>query len=357
MFSSGTTGKEKGVVLDHGADIALAQNVSQGAQIKHDNVEFILSPLNHSHGLRRYYANMYLGASVVIQDSVMNINNLFEKTDKYLVNSMDMVPSALKVVLALGGEQFAKYADRIRYLQFGGAPLPEEQRQTLRKMFPRSHLYNMYGSTESGVSCICDFSSDSDKNSIGWPSCNSELFVADEEHKRVESSAAHPGILACRSSANMRGYWNDSFCAIEHAEYTESKDAFYSDDLAYIKKSGEVILLGRRNDVINVGGFKVLPQEIEETALLAEGVKDCACAAVSDDNYGQLPVLLVVLDHNTALSRDFQIRLRKFLSERIETYKVPADIVQVHSIPRTAKGSVQRRKLADLLSGLNRSKE
>ena len=103
LFTTGTTGSEKGIVISFENNIAIAENVIAGTGMKDDNVELILSPFNHSHGLRRYYANMYKGASVVMQSSLVFVKNLFYKMDKYKVNSIDMVPSTLSVLLKMSG--------------------------------------------------------------------------------------------------------------------------------------------------------------------------------------------------------------------------------------------------------------
>ena len=114
LFSTGTTGKEKGIEITNANNVALAENVIYGVEMKDDNVELIPSPMNHSHGLRRYYANMYNGASVIVQNGVMNAKLFFNLMDKYKVNSIDLVPTALSVLLKLSKDKFGEYKEILR---------------------------------------------------------------------------------------------------------------------------------------------------------------------------------------------------------------------------------------------------
>ncbi|HAH70414.1 MAG TPA: hypothetical protein DCL74_01315, partial [Succinivibrionaceae bacterium] len=207
LFTTGSTGDEKGIMISFANNVAIAENVIHGVLMQEDNIEFILSPFNHSHGLRRYYANMLKGATVVMQNSVVYVKNVFDKIDKYHVNSMDMVPSALTLFLKLSQEHLSKYQDSMRYIQLGAAPILEGNKEKLRKLLPKTKLYNMYGSTESGVSCIYEFSSDTKANCIGKPAYNSTIFVVDDKRQEIKSNREQPGYLACKSKANMLSYY------------------------------------------------------------------------------------------------------------------------------------------------------
>ena len=142
LFSTGTTGKEKGIEITNANNIALAENVIYGVEMKEDNVELIPSPMNHSHGLRRYYANMYRGTSVIVQNGVMNAKLFFSLMDKYKVNSIDLVPTALSVLLKLSKDKFGEYKEMLRYIQLGSAPLMEEDKNKIKRLLPGTRLYN-----------------------------------------------------------------------------------------------------------------------------------------------------------------------------------------------------------------------
>lgn len=339
LFSTGTTGREKGIVLTHGNDIALAENVIHGVEMAADNVEMIPSPMNHSHGLRRYYGNMVNGTSVVVLGSAMNMKQFFKNMDEYGVNALDLVPAALTAVLKLSRGRLKDYADRIRYIQFGAAPMPEADRREICRLLPHSRLYNFYGSTESGCVALYNFNRpDAKPNCIGKPACNARLFFVDDERREIETSADRAGLLASAGGMNMLGYWQDD----EETARAMADGVIYSNDEAYLDADGDIILLGRRGYVINVGGNKVAPEEIEDAAMGFEGVADCAAVPVSDPHRGHVPKLYVQPKPGCAV--DFAA-LRAFLAGRLEAYKVPALIEAIDRVPRTYNGKLLRREL------------
>ena len=339
LFSTGTTGKEKGIVLTHKNDIALASNVIHGVEMEEDNVEMIPSPLNHSHGLRRYYANMVKGATVIILGSVMNIKKFFRNLDEYKVNSMDMVPTALSVVLKLSKNRLGDYKDRIRYIQLGAAPLIKEDKEKICALLPDSRLYNFYGSTESGCIVIYNFNKENAKdNCIGKAAVNAEIIVVDENRNVIESSKEKTGLLACKGDMNMSGYWEDK----EETEKVLADGIIYTNDEVYFDDDGDIILLGRKGDVINSAGNKIAPEEIENAARKIEGIKDAACIGIYDKTRGSVPKLFVVMDKGYQFDKSL---IRKSLGEMLEPYKVPAVIEEINEIPRTFNGKILRREL------------
>lgn len=339
LFSTGTTGKEKGIVLTHGNDVALAENVMAGVHMEPDNVELIPSPMNHSHGLRRYYGNMLCGGTVVLLTGVLNVRGLFGAVETYGVNAMDLVPSALSVLLKLSKGKLAEYRRQIRYIQLGAAPLMKADKEELKRLLPETRLYNFYGSTESGCICIYEFGHGADKeNCIGRPACNARIVITDEDRRPIRSSRENPGILASYGEMNMLGYWQDP----AETEKVLADGYVYTDDEAYFDEDGDIILLGRRGDVINVGGNKVSPEEIENAAKKMDGVADCACVPVPDPLKGAVPKLFVQMERG----RPFDpAALSGYLAERLEPYKVPKYFEAIEQIPRTFNGKILRRKL------------
>jgi len=339
LFSTGTTGKEKGIVITHKNNIALAENVIYGVEMEKDNVELIPSPMNHAHGLRRSSANMYNGCTVILLGSVMNILRFFQALDKYGVNSIDLVPTALSVVLKLSKTKLSEYKDRLRYIQFGAAPMMEADQQKICQLLPQTRLYNFYGSTESGCICIYNFNRPDDKkHCIGKPAHNAEIIIVDDEHRPISSSAENTGLLASIGKMNMPGYWKDE----EETSRVLIDGVVYTNDVAYYDQDGDIILLGRKGDVINVGGNKVSPEEIENAAKSIPEVADCGVIPVPDSMKGSVPKLFVQLQPGAAFD---PIAIRSFLAGKLEPYKVPEYIEQIQRIPRSYNGKLLRKEL------------
>ncbi len=339
LFSTGTTGVEKGIVIRHKNNIALAENVMYGVKMQADNVEMIPSPMNHSHGLRRYYANMYNGSSVIILGSVIDMARFFGNIERYGVNSMDLVPTALTVLLRLSKGKLAEYKEQIRYIQFGSAPLLEGDVEKVRAMLPKTRMYNFYGSTESGCTCIYEFNRcDAKKNCIGKPTHNVHVSIVDDERRPIKSSKEHAGFIATAGKMNTSGYWEDEAETVR----AMADGVVYSNDIGYVDEDGDIMLLGRKGDIINVGGNKVSPEEIENATVKIPEIADCGCIAVFDKSKGQVPKLFVQLVPGARF--DAKI-IRSFLANLLEPYKVPVYIERIEKIPRSFNGKLLRKEL------------
>ncbi len=341
LFTTGTTGVSKGIEILHKNVIAVAENVIDGVEMEKDNVELIPVPVSHSHGLRRYYANMLNGSAVVILGSIVFVQVVLDCIEKYKVTAMDLVPAALASLLKLSEDKLGDYKEQIRYIQLGSAPIPENDKNTLRRLLPNSRLYNFYGTTESGCSCILDFNAVKDKkNCIGRPTCHAKFAFMDEDGNPVKATAERPGFLACAGDMNMVGYYK-----ADELNYEIFKNSYIqTQDLAYMGEDGLIYMLGRQGDVIEAGGNKVSPVEIEEVAIQCEGIEDCACVPVASPILGKEPKLYVVIQKG--YSFDYQ-EIYQFLKERLEAYKVPKIIEEIEAVPRTYNGKIQRNKLIE----------
>lgn len=342
LFSTGTTGKEKGIVLTHKSAVSVAENIVNAVNMQSDNIEMIPSPLNHSHGLRSYYANMLCGATVVIISNVIDMPSFFYNLEYYRVNSLDLVPAALSVILRLSKNKLGDYRDKLRFIEFGSAAMSDEDKEKVISLLPGVPLYNFYGSTESGRVTVYNFNTDNIKRGcIGKPTCNVDFKIVNESKKTIQSSSDCTGLLATAGSMNMLCYLDDEF----ETEMVLSDGFVYSNDEAYVDEDGDIILLGRKSDVLNVGGKKVSPEEIENVAKRFFGIEDCGCIGAISEVLGVEPKLYVQVKKGIALDI---ILFKKFLQENLESYKVPQKIEQIKKIPRTFNGKLLRKELQNL---------
>ncbi len=339
LYTTGTTGKPKGIMISNQNNVAVAENILYGTEMKKDSVELIPLPLSHSHGLRSCYAHFINGSTVVLADGVLKVKEIFELIEKYHVTALDLSPSAAKILLKLSKGNFTGYKDRIDYIQIGTAMLGEDVKADMCQIFDKSRLYNCYGSTESGRSCILDFNHMRGySNCIGRPSKNAEFIITDENRKPIVSSEENMGLVAVAGKMNMAGYWKDEATT----NSVKQGDYIYTNDIGYIDADGFVYVLGRADDVINYQGIKIAPEDIEQGAMKFPQVADCACVPMPDKICGQVPKLFVVAEDAENFPRKEFI---EHLSTVLEANKMPKKIELINSIPRTANGKVQRKKL------------
>lgn len=341
LYTTGTTGTSKGIEMTHGSNVALAENVKYGTEMKEGNVEFIPLPLSHSHGLRCAYANLLNGSAVVLTEGVLRVREVFELIEKYKVTAMDLSPSAVLVLEQLAEGKLAEYAPQIDYIQVGTEPLQEKVKEILMNGFPEARLYNFYGSTESGRTCVLDFNQEKDrKRCIGKPARNAVFLVTDENRVPIVSSKDHMGLLASAGAMNMKGYWKQP----ELTAQTMQNGYVYTNDMGYIDEDGFVYMYGRKDNVINCQGIKISPEEIEEVARRYEKIIDCACVPMEDKISGQAPKLYVVVREEGTFNKK---EMFDFLKRHIDANKLPKVIAVIDEIPRTSNGKIHRAKLAE----------
>ncbi len=341
LYTTGTTGASKGIEVTNSNNIALAENVKYGTEMKEGNVEWIPLPLSHSHGLRCCYANMLNGSAVVLTEGVSWVKQIFALLEKYHVTSMDISPSAVTVLHQLAKGKLAEISRQMDYIQVGTEALQEHVKEILISLFPNTRLYNFYGSTESGRTCVLDFNKERGRaGCIGKPTKNATFLVTDEGRRPIESSKEHMGLLATAGAMNMKGYWKQP----ELTQKVMQGGYVYTNDLGYIDEDGYVYMQGRKDDIINYKGIKIAPEEIEESARKYKEVLDCACVAKEDKLSGQVPKLFVVVRDKEAFQKKDMF---DFLKKCINANKMPKEIEVIDEIPRTYNGKVQRRKLAE----------
>ncbi len=326
LFTTGTTGDSKGVMVSNRAIIADAENLIDRIGFTPELTFIICGPLNHIGSLSKIFPVVVQGATLYILEGVKDLGKLFHAMDYPCPKvATFMVPATVRILLQLAKKQLASYADKIDFIESGGAPLPPSDMQELCATLPKSRLYNTYASTETGIVCSYNYN-----DGICLPGClgnhmkNSEAFITPE------------GRVACKGETLMTGYANDP----ERTNEILRDGIVYMADNGEIDAEGRLFLQGRNDDVINIGGYKVTPTEVEDAALSFDGVKDCICISASVPAMGTVLKLLYVAKDGMAIDKR---SLAKHIAGQIEAYKVPMRYEQVDSIARTYNGKLNRK--------------
>ena len=335
LYTTGTTGASKGIVLSHTAEVAVAQNVFYGTHMEMDTVELVPMPISHSYGLRHVFGLLLGGRSAVLSDGVSMAGDLFGLMDRYGVNAISLTPAAVNVLRRVSGDRLGEYRDRLRYIQLGTAGVDPSMKAYLLALLPNSRLYQYYSSTEAGCACIQDFSHAVDSRRVGRPAVNAHFEIVDDEGRPIESGEDRWGRIACLGPMNMTGYDGDPALT----ERAMSGGYVISGDIGYLDGEGYLCFVGRAGDIINAGGFKVAPQEVEAAAMATGVLTECACCGEPDEVLGQAPVLYAVPKPDCA----FDPRaILAALSRSLEPYKLPRRVARLAALPRNAIGKVQR---------------
>ena len=326
LYTTGTTGQSKGVMVSHRALIADAENLIAGQGFSHDLVFVINGPLNHIGSLSKIWPCIILGATIVIIEGMKDLNAFFRTLD-YPAKKMAtfFVPATIRMILQFASEKLASYAHKLDFIESGAAPLPQADMLRLCELLPKTRLYNTYASTETGIIATYNYNDGRCMaNCLGRPMPHSRVLITSE------------GLIACQGDTLMSGYVGDP----ELTATILRDDTVFTSDIGTLDEEGMLHLSGRASDVINVGGFKVSPIEVEEVAMSNPMVSDCICISAAHPVTGRALKLLVV----TSLGQTLDKRsLARYLADRLEPYKVPMLYEQVDTIARTYNGKLDRK--------------
>lgn len=346
IFTSGTTGKPKGVMLSYKAVYHILKNTMNGIGITEEERLLLPLPLHHSFALRELRAVLYAGAAVILQNGFTFAKEIEKNLDLYQCTALAAVPSSMETIAGQMQDRFANVAGRFRYIEVGAGALSVEQRKRLVKLLPNTIICNTWGSSESGGALFLNVSkivADPMKvQSIGKPLSCVEISVLDEQGNRTAGDREHPGRMALKGNMQMSGYWGQKELSVQ----TLKDGWLITNDLVYLDADGYVYMLGRADDIINVGGEKVSPVEVENVASEYPHIRECACIGVEDPEkvLGKVPILFVTVRDGLYSEEG----LRLFLAERLERYKLPKRYIPLLELPRNRMQKIERDVLRDI---------
>ena len=346
LFTTGTTGKPKGVMLTHWNVYHILKNTIDGIGILPEDRVLLPLPLNHSFALRVLRAVLYQGATVILQNGFTFAKEVENNVTMYDCNAMAAVPASYEVMRGQMQDKFAEVLGKMRYIEFSAGSLSVRQRREIVALLPDTQIHNTWGSSESGGAIFCNVTEAAKDErrigSLGKPlPCVEAKIINPEGHQTIESNAANPGRMALKGDMQMSGYWKRP----DLTQNTLVDGWLLTGDMAYIDEDGFIFMLGRADDIINVGGEKVSPIEVENLAGQYPQIRECACIGAEDPDgvLGQVPVLFVVT--NPGYAED---ALVKFLLSKAERYKLPKKFIQIEALPRNKMQKVDRKALKKL---------
>ena len=340
LFTTGTTGSPKGVPLTFLNESAAARNINEYIQNKEEDVELLALPVSHSFGLGRVRCCLSNGQTIILLGSFVNTKKIFRTIEEEQVTGFTMVPASWKFLQKMSGIRLADYASQLKYIEMGSAYLSEVEKQDLATLFPHTRVTMHYGLTEASRSAFMEFhDDDSHLSSVGKASPHTDIKVFSD--KGVQLPSGQEGEICVKGEHVTKGY-----LSIDNSESFYG-DYFRTGDLGIIDDNGYIYLKARIKELINVGGKKVSPTEVDEQLQKIEGVSDCACVAAKDPDgvLGEVVKAFIVRLPDTELTFD---DIKSQLLGKLESYKIPVLFEWIDSIPRTQNGKVQRNILQNI---------
>lgn len=326
LFTTGTTGTSKGTMISRGAIMADAENLIDGQGFTSDLTFIITGPLNHIGSLSKIWPCIVVGATIRLLDGLKDMDSFFRAVEGAAGKvATFQVPASLRMILQLAGPRLRGCTDKFDFIETGAAPMAQADMEALCRALPHTRLYNTYASTETGIIATHDFNAGPcEAGCLGKPMRHSRLSISDD------------GYIYCYGPTLMSGYLGDpvatSRVLIDGAVHTADKGR--------IDACGHLHLSGRDGDLINAGGFKINPVEVEDAAMAYPEVEDCICVPSPHPVLGTALRLIVVTASGASLDKK---GLAAFLSRKLERHKVPLLYTVTDKIRRTYNGKLDRK--------------
>lgn len=303
LFSSGSTGKPKAMI--HNLDMLLHTYL----QKKHRILNFLVFLMfDHIGGLNTLFNCLSIGSILTIPEN-RRPDHICYLIEKYKINILPSSPTFLNLLLI--GKSFENYdLSSLRMITYGTEPMPESLLVKLKEVLPSVKFIQTFGTSETGIIRTTSKSSESTLMKIDDP---------DQEFKIVD------GELWLRSKTQILGY-------INHNNESFTDDGWFkTGDLVEKFEDGYLRIVGRSKEVINVGGEKVLPSEIESVVLELQEIHDCKARGVTNAITGQMVVVDVVINSDHGF-HEIKSIIRNHCRKKLDPFKVPAKINIVESI-------------------------
>jgi acyl-CoA ligase (AMP-forming) (exosortase A-associated) len=346
LYTSGSTGAPKGVVLTHRNLVAGAESVAHYLHNQPDDVIPAVLPLSFDAGLSQLTTGFHAGAHVLLMNYLLP-GDLVRLCARHRVTGLTCVPP---LWIRLAEQDWPAGATRhLRYFASTGGRMPKATLDRLRAIFPAATPYLMYGLTEAFRSTYLDPAEvDRRPDSIGKAVPNAEILVV-----RPDGSPCDPGEegeLVHRGALVAMGYWNDPERTAARfrpapgrpAGVPTDELAVWSGDAAVRDQDGFLYFVGRMDEMIKTSGYRVSPTEIEEVAYDTGLVRDAVALGRDDPRLGQQIVLVVTPAGGAALDPE---RLRAVLRDTLPRYLVPQEVLVRRELARSPNGKLDRARI------------
>lgn len=349
LYTSGSTGNPKGVMLSHRNLVAGASSVADYLENNADDVLLAALPLSFDAGLSQLTTGFLCGARVALLNYLLP-RDVISAVEKECVTGLTAVPPLW--IQLVQHEWPAAAADHLRYIANTGGRMPRSLLATLRTRLPKTSVFLMYGLTEAfRATYLAPEEADLRPDSIGKAIPNAEVLVLRPDG--TECSPNEPGELVQRGALVAMGYWNDPAGTAERFRplpqplpgATQPEIAVFSGDTVRRDEDGYLYFIGRRDELIKTSGYRVSPTEIEEVLYASRLVSECAAFGVEHSVLGQsIHVVAVPAAGKTLDAASLLADCRN----RLPTYMVPAHIeIRAGHLPRNPNGKLDRAALAE----------
>jgi acyl-CoA synthetase (AMP-forming)/AMP-acid ligase II len=350
MYTSGTTGKPKGVPLRHSGFISyILENVAPAdPEIEERNL--LTVPLYHVAGIQAMLAAVYGGRTLVLMRQ-FETEKWLQTVQQEKVTRAMLVPTMLKWVIE--HPDFKKYdLSSLRVITYGAASMPSEVIKKAIAQLPEVQFINAFGQTETASTIsvlgpddhIIEGSEEEKQKKLYRLSCSIGRPLPDVEVKIVDNEGnilppCQVGEIIARGRRVMTEYWQDA----EKTQKAMTPDGWLrTGDQGWMDEEGYLYLAGRCDDMIIRGGENISPEEVEDILCCCPKIDEAACIGVPDPDWGEEPKAIVVLKPGETATEE---EIIEYCQEKLAGFKRPRSVVFVDGLPRNPMGKVLKTEL------------
>jgi acyl-coenzyme A synthetase/AMP-(fatty) acid ligase len=352
MYTSGTTGKPKGVVRTHEAVLGQYYNANITQGVLPTDKALLVMPMCHVNSIHYSYSYTLVTASIMVYDMIsFDPEDMLKTLSEYHITFTSLVPTHYIMMLALPDEvKNAFDVGQVRQLLISSAPARKDLKLAIMDHFKNAELWEAYGSTEAGLVTMLRPEDQFRKlGSIGKEVFGSDrIKILDDDGHMVPDGEV--GELYSRTPSVFKEYWNDP-------EKTKAafKDGWFSaGDMCKRDEEGYYYLVDRKANMIITGGENVYPSEVENVISAHEAVKEIAVIGIPDKKWGDAVKAVVVLHDDFQPNDTLAAEIMDFCKGKIAGYKRPksVDFIKDEEMPRTGTGKIMHRVLRERYSAL-----
>jgi len=345
MFTSGSTGQEKGVMLTHHNLACNTRDILGYLGLSSEDRVMVVLPFYYCYGASLLHTHLMAGASLVLNNRFMFPVKVLDEMVEKRCTGLAGVPSTFQILL-----RKANFAERrfpnLRWLQQAGGKLPNRFLREIRRAMPDVRLFVMYGQTEATarLSYLPPEKLDDKLGAIGRVGRtlpHTRLAVVRPDGAPVELGSDEPGEIVASGENIAPGYWDDP----EETRRYFREGRLWTGDLARVDKDGYIFVAGRARDFIKSMGNRVGPGEIEGVIAGMDEVVEVAVVGVPDDVWGEAVKAYIVPTRPGVLSAH---DVRRHCLKRLPNYKIPYYVEFLARLPKTAHGKVAKERLREL---------
>ncbi|TVR25786.1 MAG: long-chain-fatty-acid--CoA ligase [Ilumatobacter sp.] len=345
LYSSGTTGRPKGVMLANENFFALLPMAKEIWELTPDSVNLVAMPLFHIAGGGWAVAGMYEGCTSVILRELDPAKLVGLIADLKITHAL-LVPVALQFMLMVPGIEDADFSS-LEIMVYGASPISEEVLVKSLEVF-KCKFWQAYGLTETTGGVVSLAPEDHDPagpnrhrlRSCGLPGPGVELRIVDND-TGDDVPQGEVGEIWVRSPQVMKGYWNMPEAT---AEAITADGWFKTGDAGYVDEDGYVYIHDRVKDMIVSGGENVYPAEVENVLMGHPGVADCAIIGVPHEKWGETAKAIVVRQPDVEVTED---EIIAYCQERLAKFKCPTSVDWTDMLPRNPSGKILKKDLRE----------